>query len=640
MTVRNAKKPAAKRAAPRKKPVAAAAQLNVVNKYDAGGMGRRMRGWIPPSSGPNKAIEGLQHIRNRSRDAARNDWAGKSGVQKWVTTLIGTGIVPRMPKRAAKALKESVNGLWKRWVRVCDADNVLDFYGLQALATKAWLMSGEVFVRMRPRRLDGGMEVPLQIQLIEADFVPMLDADSYPGLPVGNRIRSGIELSRTGQRVAYWVYKEHPGDNKGTSINPNDLVRVAKSQMLHIFEPERPGQLRGVPDFAPILARLRSISDFDDAVLERQKLSNLFAGFITKALGIQQDMGVDPLTGQPINTDSSGAAMVGLEPGTMHELLPGEDVKFANPPEAGTTYSDYMRTQHLGTAAGQGLPYEIMSGDIREISDRTLRVLINDLRRYAEQRQWQIIIPQMCQPVREAWADMAALAGVVSMSEVETVKDVEWSPHGWEYIHPVQDVQSKQLEVEAGFRSRSSVIAERGDDPELVDEERAADDKREDELGLKPEPMEAMGGQPGQANNQPPQNRALDNLTLAVARLESTVNARPEPQAQQPIVINNHIPPTQVTNEVPAPVVNVAAPAVTVNNEVPAPNVQVTNEVPVPAVNVAAPNVNVTNEAAPVEVTVNLPTRKTETSVERDAKGQIVRTTQIESNADESRTTH
>jgi lambda family phage portal protein len=622
-----------------KQKAAPQAPLNVVNRYDAAGQGRRMRGWMPPSTGPNKAVEGLQTIRNRSRDASRNDWTGKSGTQHWTTNLIGTGIVPRLPKKLSKSKKEALSKLWDDWVKVCDADNVLNFYGLQTLFTKSWIMSGECFIRLRPRRSDSGLTVPLQVQLIEADFVPMLDADTWPGLPAGNRIRSGVELNRVGQRTAYWVYKEHPGDNKGRSVNPNDIIRVAKSQMLHVFEPERPGQLRGVPDFAPVLARLRNVADFDDAVLERQKIGNLFAGFVTKAIGQSFDDSVDPLTGKPIETDSSGAPIAGLEPGTMHELLPGEDVKFANPPEAGTTYADYMRSQNLGTAAGQGLPYELMSGDIKEVSDRTLRVVVNEFRRYAEQRQWQIVIPQACQPIREAWAEAAALAGQISLSDLEDAKAVEWSPQGWAYIHPVQDVQAKQTEVEAGFRSRSSVIAERGDDPEKVDEERAADEEREDELGLKPEPIMAPGqpGQPGEDSpdqpdeppqpGQPPQSRAIDNLTLTVARLESFVHAKAsEPRSEaQPIVINNHIPQTVVTNEVnPTPV--------TVENKVdvaPA-AVSVTNEVSTPVVNVAAPNVMVTNEVQPAEVSVSLPDRQTTSLIERDREGNIINVTQTE----------
>jgi capsid protein len=186
-------------------------------------------------------------------------------------------------------------------------------------------------------------------------------------------------------------------------------------------------------------------------------------------------------------------------PGIMQELGYGEDIKFANPPEAGTTYSDYVRTQHLGTASASGLPYEVFSGDIREVSDRTLRVLINEFRRFAEQRQWHTIIPMFCQPVRAWWANVALLAGHIKKKELSDVTMVEWAPHGWAHIHPVQDPQGKQLEVLAGFRSRSSVIGERGEDPDAVDEERAEDEEREERLGIK----KSMPQPPGSQTEKP-----------------------------------------------------------------------------------------------------------------------------------------
>lgn len=468
---------------PRKANPAAQGRLEIHSKYDAAGAGRRMKGWMPPSSGPNRAITGLQNIRNRARDAVRNDWSGESVTQKWVTNLVGIGITPRLTRITDKTRKTELGDLWERWCQVADADGVLSFYGLQALLVRSWLDSGEVFVRKRVRRLDSGLEVPLQVQLIEAEFVPLFDADTWIGMPRGHKIRSGIELDNRGQRVAYWMHRDHPGDD--TMVDMSKLLRVPASEVKHVYEVKRPGQLRGVSAMASVLARLRAIGDYDDAVLERQKLANLFAAFITRGVG--SDMDLDPLTNMPLEM-AGDTPLAGLQPGIIQELDYGQDVKFANPPEAGTTYSDYMRTQHLGTAAASGMPYEIFSGDIREVSDRTLRVVINEFRRFAEQRQWHTIIPMFCQPVRQWWTEACAIAGLVSMDEINDVAMVQWAPHGWAYIHPVQDVQGKQAEVDAGFRSRSSVISERGDDPETVDAERAADLEREKELGLFTDP--------------------------------------------------------------------------------------------------------------------------------------------------------
>lgn len=454
-------------------------------KYDAAGHGRRLAGWNAPSSGPNRAIEGLQTIRNRARDSARNDWSGVSATEKWTTNLVGIGITPRFKRITDKARKQVILDVWADFVRDCDADGVLNLYGLQTLVTRAWLDGGEAFVRRRARFADEGFSVPLQIQVLEADMVPLLDTTSFPDMPVGHEIRSGIEFNRRGRRVAYWVFKEHPGDRQGFSVDRSMLVRVAASEIAHIYEPLRAGQLRGVSMLAPMLSRLRTIENYDDATLTRQQLANLIVAFISRKLPeISGDEDINPMTGVADEVDSGGTPLVGLQPGLVQELEDGQEVQWSNPPEAGTNYSDYMRTQHMGTAAGAGLPYEIFSGDIRDVSDRTLRVIINDFRRHAEQRQWQIIIPQLCERVIKWFADAAALVGKIAIDEIDPITRAEWSPHGWAHIHPVQDPQGKKLEVDAGFRSRSSVIGQYGDDPDAVDDERAADVAREKELGL------------------------------------------------------------------------------------------------------------------------------------------------------------
>ena len=598
--------------------------------YDAAGYGRRMKGWTPPSSGPNKAIVGLQNVRNRARDASRNDWSGESLTQKWTTNLVGVGITPRFKRIKDKVRKVEINDLWEDFVAHSDADGVLNYYGQQTLAVRSWIESGEVFARRRYRRTNSGLTVPMQVQLIEAEFVPLMDADTWPGMPKGHTIRSGIELDRSQQRVAYWVHKSHPGDGQVT-ITGEMLVRVPASEMRHVFEPKRPGQLRGVSAMASILARLRNINDYDDAVLERQKLANLFVAFVTRTMpGLDSEVDIDPLTNLPIEWDG-GQPLAGMQPGMTQELDPGQDVKFANPPEAGTMYSEYMRTANMGTAAAAGIPYEVFSGDIANVSDRTLRVIIQEFRRFAEQRQWQIVIPMFCQPVVEWFAEAARVAGHISDAEFNDVRRAEHAPHGWSYIHPVQDPQGKALEVTSGFRSRSSVIAERGDDPESVDDERKSDKDREDALGLTPiapAPVDAKG----KPEPEPEKKAAPSQLERAVTGLiASQIHAMqktPEP-ALAPvnnIVVNtpdivNHmhtsVEPTPVSVE--SPVVNVAAPNVTVA----APNV-----------NVEAPAVSLVNNVAPAEVKVSLPTRKTETTVEYDSKGNISSTSQIESDAE------
>lgn len=453
-----------------------------VARYDSAGNGRRLIGWATPGSGPNRAIAGLQNIRNRARDAGRNEWAAKAARSRWATNLVGTGILAR-PKIADTALRAKLIALWDDWAEECDADGVLDLYGLQALVARNWIEAGEVFVRLRPRQLEDGLAAPLQLQVLEAEMVPLLDTDSAPGLAPGHSIRSGIEFDAIGRRAAYWFHRHHPGDAATTSIGTADLARVPAAQVLHIYEPERPGQLRGVSEFAAILPKLRGIGNYDDAVLHRQEIANLFTFFVTRPPDGAAPT-PDPLSGGLVETGPDGVPIAPLEPGTGQELAPGEDVKFSSPPDAGTNYGDYMRNQHQYVAAGSGIPYELLTGDLRDVSDRALRVILLEFRRHCQQRQWHTLIPQLCRKIRRAWAQACLLAGTLTEAEAAAARQVEWAPQGWDYLHPVQDVDARIKEIRAGLKTRSAAILEKGDDPWAVEAEMAADNARADTLGL------------------------------------------------------------------------------------------------------------------------------------------------------------
>jgi len=483
---------ACKKKAPTNQPAApkATAQPRLINRCDTAGHGRRMAGWIAPSSGPNRAS-----------DSVRNDWISEAIIQKWATALIGIAITPRFGRIKNKKRKQDIVDLWQDFVR--HADGVLDAYGMQTLAVRGWLERGEVFASRRWRDT-------------------YLDADTWQGLPKGHVIRSGIELDRRGQRIAYWVHKQHPGD-RGMMAVDAALVRVPARDMLHLYEPKRAGQLRVVPILASILAKLRNVADYEDATFERQKIANNFAVFIERPTPDADitDPPTNPMTGKPADLNEEYEPLMPLQPGLVQELLPGQTVNFSRPPDAGTNYTEYMRTSHISTTAGAGIPYEPATGDIANISDRALRVTVNEFRRLAEARQWQIIIPQYCQRVVDWFAEAALLAGHISAAEQKAVMRCEHAPHGWAYIHPVQDVQGKALEVNNGFRSRSSVIAEGGDDPDVVDAERVEDAARERQWGL---PVSGQPDDGGKDSN----HDGIDNDEYSAPPNPSSPKTRPQ----------------------------------------------------------------------------------------------------------------
>jgi lambda family phage portal protein len=450
--------------------------------HNAAGQGRRMRMFRAPNVGPNWiTVGGQTTIVARTRDAVRNNpWAG-AVVDKQVANEIGTGIQAKS-KNGTKAQKALTKKKWDRWCKVCDADGLLNFDALQGLMDREAREAGEFFIRLRQRRPQDGMEVPLQLQVIEAEQCPVT---YYANASNGNVIRAGIEFNQIGQRVAYWMYPQHPGDVMMTNFVSMQLRRIPADQIIHVFQPLRAGQIRGLPHLAASLVRMLNFDMVDDAVSMRQNIANLFTVFFVKNGGSPDD---DPLKDAKTDIAPDGTPLASLEPGSAFELPEGYDVKFANPPDAGSNYAAYMRTQLLTIAARAGVPYEVLTGDLKDISDRALKLILNEWRRLIEQWQWHVIIPMCLQRIREAWFDAAVLAGAIDApgyaEDREDYVETIWTPQGWPYSHPVQDVNADRIAVRSGFKSRQSIIESNGDDPEEVTSQQIEDNTIADEGGL------------------------------------------------------------------------------------------------------------------------------------------------------------
>ena len=305
--------------------------------------------------------------------------------------------------RTARSRTE-IQRLWLAWTDEADADGLTDFYGLQAMAARAMFEAGECFLRFRPRRPDDGLTVPLQLQMLSSEHLPLGKCET---LPNGNEIIFGIELDRIGRRVAYHFHRTHPGDVRQRGVG--ELVRVPAEQVCHVFHPIAEGQIRGVPWVAPAMVRLWLLDQYDDAELDRKKVAAMFAGFVTRP-GPDDVMGEDSA-----QKDADGAALIGLQPGTMQLLLPGEDIKFSDPADVGGSYEAFQYRTLLACCSAMGVPYTNVTGDLRQANYSSLREGKLEFRRRIEQFQHGTLVFQLCRPVWQRWIRDAVLAGALEL---------------------------------------------------------------------------------------------------------------------------------------------------------------------------------------------------------------------------------
>jgi len=243
---------------------------------------------------------------------------------------------------------------------------------------------------------------------------------------------------------------------------------VPAESVLHIYRPLQPGAQRGQSWLGPVLIALRELDEYLQAALVRGKVAALFAGFIRTAEG-----------GNPL---SQGGAVPALEPGSMVRLQPGEDITFAEPQGVESGFDGFVRTQMRRIAAGLGITYEQLTGDLSQVSFASGRAGLLEFRRSVESVQYGLIIPLLCEPVVRRWAEIARAVGALPADADAEVR--RWVAPEIEMLDRRAEVLTDLLRVRAGFASRSEIIGRTGWRAEDVDAEIAADNARADALGL------------------------------------------------------------------------------------------------------------------------------------------------------------
>ncbi len=427
--------------------------------YEAAGTSRRTKGWKRPSGDPN-APSGLSisRLRDASRHLVRNNGHAESAIGTIVDDTVGWGILPSARHEA-----------WRRWTESTeiDANGRCDLAGIEHTVMRTVVESGECLVRRRFRRPSDGLALPLQLQVLEPDY---LDSGKHMPLANGGKIIRGIEFNAIGRRVAYWLFPEHPGSIITSTVTMRFglSTRVPASEILHIYRPQRPGQVRGVPWFAPVLIRFNDFDEFADATLMKQKIAACLA-----VISSDPD-GSAPLLGAEDTAEEKNDL---LEPGLILNLASGRSVDVVNPPSV-RDYADYSKTTLREIAAGIGVSVEDLTGDYADINFSAARM--SRLRHWGRVQgwRWRMLVPQFLNPLWSWAMQVASIAGL------DTIEGTSWTAPPLPMIEPDKEGLAITRNIRAGVMTPSEALRERGYVPDEFWDEYQADFEDQDRRGL------------------------------------------------------------------------------------------------------------------------------------------------------------
>ena len=413
--------------------------------YEGAKLGRRTDGWMTfGTSDANAEIAGArERLAGRARDLVRNNPYASAGIKAIASNVVGEGIVPRSSKRTDEA--------WARWGEEADADGLTDIYGLQTLIVRTVVESGEALVLRRVQPPSSTMAIPLKLQVIEGDYLDT-SKDTIRIDTTGGWIDQGVEYDARGQRLAYHLFRRHPGTMLAYDRS-TESRRVPADEVLHIYDPLRAGQGRGVTWLAQAITKLRDLDDYDEAELVRKKIEACFVAFV-----FGDDTG--ETLGEP-ETDAEGMRTERFEPGMIEYMPSGKNVQFGEP-KANGGYAEYMRVQLHAIAAALDLTYELLTKDLSQVNFSSARMGVIQFRQRVRQIQKQILIPQLLLPIWRWFSEIGQVAGVVTPRQGRV--PVLWTFPHFEFVQPLQDAQEEAMRLRNGTLTLPEAVAQRGFD--------------------------------------------------------------------------------------------------------------------------------------------------------------------------------
>lgn len=386
------------------------------------------------------------------------------------------GIAPEKLKAWSKKV-ESEFAFWANDKRNCDALGLNNFYELQYVAVKSWLMSGDVFVllkREKPTRLN---PYGLRLQLVEADRVctPLVSGSTMyvtEGFNGKNPIHDGVEVDEVGRVIAYHICSNYPqGINlpKGTEWTRVEAVgaKTGSPNILQIMDAERPDQYRGVSLLAPTIELILQGRRHTEATLTAAIVQTYF----TMAVKTKDNNSGVPITPPdlPDEEDDIGEDDVyqkyEMEPGSCIKLDPDEDVVFGNPniPTAG--FEEFSKTIIREIGAAIEMPYDVLIKEFNSSYSAAKGALEEAWEVFKMRRSW--FVSDFCQPVYEAWLAEAVARGRISAPGFfdDPAIRAAWCGTRWDgpaqtHLDPVKEATANAMEVANGWKTNEQVTRE------------------------------------------------------------------------------------------------------------------------------------------------------------------------------------
>lgn len=309
----------------------------------------------------------VQHVRlditrftrielvRKSRYFEKNSELYNKLADVWEQYTVGTGL-QFFPTSSDTNWNPIAALTWESWKPMADVSSRFGFDNLQGVISRATFIDGEVFLLLT-RDLSSNRP---RFQLIEGNFC---ETPPQQQGREGKSIVDGVEVDPNGRPVGYWF-----------QMDTNSFRYFDAWQVIHIFEPSRPGQVRGIPYIA---CAINTLHDMDDLALLEMRHAKVVAqnSLIVKTANgdlpanmranyVSEKFGNGQVASAPGVTDEQRREFYQSGTGArVNVAMHGDDISEFVSDRPSVATREYWRILAEKVCAGVGIPYILVYPD-------------------------------------------------------------------------------------------------------------------------------------------------------------------------------------------------------------------------------------------------------------------------------------
>lgn len=416
----------------------------------------------------------LLKLTECARDLDRNNQHCSALIDIATNNIVQTGFLLRFHTGSAaldRALTEDF-AAYMEDPELCDEEGEKSFADFEWHAQRHCFVDGDVVVLAT----ENGT-----LQMVESHRL------RTPTWGKDKNVVNGVKLSTTRRREGYWIANEEIDAFKSVVMGQMDYYPTRADDgsrvVMHVYDPRRTSQTRGVTALAPVFDTLSLIDDADFALLVKQMMAS------SLAILRERDIAFDKMT----NGAYAPSRIEAVENGQIRKLtswsagmevagLPGEKLSAFSASIPSSEYFAQAKKAIQVVCINLGLPYIAGMMDASETNFSGWRGAMEQAK-VGWRRKQNNLKKRFHHPFTD-WRIRYLLASNPEIARLAGVRGVNlngytWMPRAWAYIQPKDEANADATRLNENLTSGRRVAAERNEpDYELLLDEIVGDRER------------------------------------------------------------------------------------------------------------------------------------------------------------------